>query len=200
MAEAALASATQIYQDTYEDFKAKGKLAAGCKPKLVKGTDYVNVGYKPGGLIHVKALVNDFMGPYPQDREGNSTKELPIFQTADNHRFNVKDLGVIVSFTAGTNGIETFINLAGDHRRTMGAACTSVNIPRFITYIQTKQLVGIMGGLPGAAEYEKLVEHMGKGREGMAPQSIAHLVIILFIIVGNLAFIAEQKKAKGRMV
>ena len=80
----------------------------------------------------------------------------------------------------------------------MAAGCTSVNIPRFVTYLQTGQLVGMTGGLPGAAEYEKLIEYFGKGREGMAPQSIAHLIIMLFIIAGNIAFIAEQKKAKKK--
>ncbi len=195
MAEAALASATQIYEQTYEELKAAGKLAPGAPAKLVKGQDYVNLGYKPGAVIHVKALVSDFMGPYPADREGNPTKDMPIFQNEGGKKFSMSDVGIIVSFTAGTGGIEAFINVAGDHKRPMAAGCTSVNIPRFVTYLQTGQLVGMTGGLPGAAEYESLVNYMGRGREGMAPQSISHLVIMLFIIIGNLAYIAEQRKA-----
>lgn len=195
MAVAALASATQIYEETYDKFKAEGKIAPTAKPKLIKGQDYVNLGFKPGAIIHVKALCSDFMGPYPADREGNSTKDMPIFHNDGGRKFAMSDVGIIVSFTAGTGGIEAFINVAGDHKRPMAAGCTSVNIPRFITYLQTGQLKGITGGLPGAAEYEKLVDYMGRGREGMAPQSISHLVIMLFIIIGNLAFIAEQRKA-----
>lgn len=198
MAEAALDKATKIYMSTYDEMKAAGKLAPGCKPTLVKGEDYVNLGYKPGAIIHVKALVTDFMGPYPSDRDGNSTKEMAIFKNPDGRKFAMSDVGIIISFTAGTGGIESFINVAGDHKRPMAAGCTSVNIPRFITYMQTGQLVGMTGGLPGAAEYEKLIDYMGKGREGMAPQSIAHLVIMLFIIVGNIAFIAEQRAAKRK--
>jgi len=198
MAEAALDKATKIYMSTYDEMKAAGKLAPGCKPTLVKGEDYVNLGYKPGAIIHVKALVTDFMGPYPSDRDGNSTKEMAVFKNPDGRKFEMSDVGIIISFTAGTGGIESFINVAGDHKRPMAAGCTSVNIPRFITYMQTGQLVGMTGGLPGAAEYEKLIDYMGKGREGMAPQSIAHLVIMLFIIVGNIAFIAEQRAAKRK--
>ena len=198
MAEAALSKASEIYKSTYEDMKKAGKLAAGCKPAVEKGVDYVNLGYKPGAIIHVKALCSDFMGPYPQDRDGNSTKEMPIFMNHDGRKFEMSDVGIIVSFTAGTGGIESFISVAGEHKRPMAAGCTSVNIPRFVTYLQTGQLVGMTGGLPGAAEYEKLIEYFGKGREGMAPQSIAHLIIMLFIIAGNIAFIAEQKKAKKK--
>ncbi len=198
MAEAALAKAVEIYTDTYDELKAAGKLAPGCKPTLTEGKDYVNLGYKPGAIIHVKALVTDFMGPYPADRDGNSTKEMEIFKNPDHRKFAMTDVGMIISFTAGTGGIEAFINVAGDHKRPMAAGCTSVNIPRFITYLQTGQLVGMTGGLPGAAEYEKLIDYMGKGREGMAPQSIAHLVIMLFIILGNIAYIAEQRVAKKK--
>lgn len=198
MAEASLAKAVEIYTATYDELKAAGKLAPSCKKVLIKGEDYVNLGYKPGAIIHVKALVTDFMGPYPSDRDGNSTKEMGIFKNPDGRKFAMSDVGVIVSFTAGTGGIESFINVAGDHKRPMAAGCTSVNIPRFITYLQTGQLVGMTGGLPGAAEYEKLIDYMGKGREGMAPQSIAHLVIMLFIIIGNIAYIAEQRIAKNK--
>lgn len=198
MAEAALSKASEIYKSTYEDMKKAGKLATGCKPAVEKGVDYVNLGYKPGAIIHVKALCSDFMGPYPQDRDGNSTKEMPIFMNPDGRKFAMTDVGIIVSFTAGTGGIESFISVAGEHKRPMAAGCTSVNIPRFVTYLQTGQLVGMTGGLPGAAEYEKLIEYFGKGREGMAPQSIAHLIIMLFIIAGNIAFIAEQRKAKKK--
>lgn len=198
MAEASLSKAVAIYRETYDAMKAAGKLAPGCKPDLVKGEDYVNLGYKPGAIIHIKALVSDFMGPYPQDRDGNSTREMPIFKNNDGRKFAMSDIGIIISFTAGTGGIESFISVAGDHKRPMAAGCTSVNIPRFVTYLQTGQLIGMTGGLPGAAEYEKLIEYMGKGREGMAPQSIAHLVIMLFIIIGNIAYIAEQRKAKNK--
>ncbi len=198
MAEAALSKASEIYKTTYEDMEKAGKLAAGCKPAVEKGVDFVNLGYKPGAIIHVKALCSDFMGPYPQDRDGNSTKEMPIFMNHDGRKFEMNDVGIIVSFTAGTGGIESFISVAGEHKRPLAAGCTSVNIPRFVTSLQTGQLVGMTGGLPGAAEYEKLIEYFGKGREGMAPQSIAHLIIMLFIIAGNIAFIAEQRKAKKK--
>lgn len=198
MAEAALGQAAKIYRDTFDEMKAAGKLAPGCKPELVKGVDFVNLGYKPGAVIHIKALVSDFMGPYPQDRDGDSTREMAIFKNPDGRKFSMNDVGLIISYTAGTGGIEAFISVAGDHQRPMAAGCTSVNIPRFVTYLQTGQLIGMTGGLPGAAEYEKLIDYLGKGREGMAPQSIAHLVIMLFIIIGNIAYIAEQRKAKKR--
>ena len=50
--------------------------------------------------------------------------------------------------------------------------------------------------MPGAAEYEKLVESPGIAIKGMAAQSFAHIVIVVFIIFGNIAYFLKQKKGK----
>lgn len=198
IAEQCLTKAKEIHLATYDEYLAKGKLVPDCVKEPISGRDYVNLGYKPGGIIHVKNLCTDFMGPYPQDREGTPTNNMSIFKTASGRKFSMSDIELIISYTAGTNGIEAFISNEIFHKRPMAAGCTSVNIPRFTTYLQTGQLVGMIGGLPGAAEYESLVGHKGEGRAGMSPQSIAHLVIMIFIILGNLAFIAENRKTKKK--
>ena len=194
IAEKCITQAKEIHKKTYQDYKQKNKLVKDCVEEPKNGTDYVILGYKPGGIIHVKNLCTDFMGPYPQDKDGTPTDNMEVFKTANGRRFSMDDIDLIISYTAGTNGIEAFISNEMFHKRPMAAGCTSVNIPRFTTYIQTGQLVGMIGGLPGAAEYESLVDHKGEGRAGMSPQSIAHLVIMIFIILGNLAFIAENRK------
>ena len=198
IAEQCLTKAKEIHLATYDEYLAKGKLVKDCVKEPISGRDYVNLGYKPGGIIHVKNLCTDFMGPYPQDREGTPTNNMSIFKTASGRKFSMSDIELIISYTAGTNGIEAFISNEIFHKRPMAAGCTSVNIPRFTTYLQTGQLVGMVGGLPGAAEYESLVDYKGEGRAGMSPQSIAHLVIMIFIVLGNLAFIAENRKTKKK--
>ncbi|MBP5468775.1 MAG: hypothetical protein J6Z11_05970 [Candidatus Riflebacteria bacterium] len=194
IAEQCINTAKEIHKKTYDEYEKAGKLVKDCVRDPKSGTDYVNLGYKPGGIIHVKNLCTDFMGPYPQDREGTPTDNMPIFKSKTGSKFSMNDIDLIISYTAGTNGIEAFISNEIFHKRPMAAGCTSVNIPRFTTYLQTGQLVGMIGGLPGAAEYEKLVDLKGEGRAGMAPQSIAHLIIMIFIILGNLAYIAENRK------
>ena len=51
-----------------------------------------------------------------------------------------------------------------------------------------------MAGMPGAAEYEKLINVPGIAIQGMAAQSFAHIVIVLFIVFGNLAFFLKQRR------
>jgi hypothetical protein len=67
----------------------------------------------------------------------------------------------------------------------------------FYTYLDTGKLSGLIGGLKGAAEYEKLVGEPGLGTAGMASQSWAHVAIILFVILGNIAHAARRRAARA---
>ena len=64
----------------------------------------------------------------------------------------------------------------------------------YYQYLASGQLFGIIPGVKGAAEYEKLVGYPGEGMAQMAYQVIAHTVIILFIIMSNVAYFATRKR------
>ena len=68
---------------------------------------------------------------------------------------------------------------------------TAVYIADIQPFYQSGQIKGIIGGLKGAAEYEKLVSHPGGGTAGMRSQKVVHYMIILFIILGNIAYLAD---------
>ena len=63
-------------------------------------------------------------------------------------------------------------------------------------FLQAEQVTGIVGGLKGAAEYEKLMGYTGKARLGMVAQSSIHVMIIGLILLGNIAFILSKRKPK----
>jgi hypothetical protein len=51
-----------------------------------------------------------------------------------------------------------------------------------------------MGGMKGAAEYEILLGVSGLATSGMDAQSIAHVVIIFFIVFGNVIYFAIRRR------
>ena len=69
-----------------------------------------------------------------------------------------------------------------------------------------QQLEGLLGGLLGAAEYEAaLVEafpEFGPAARTalvrMFPQTVAHLVIVAFVVLGNLAYFASKGRGSRR--
>jgi hypothetical protein len=60
----------------------------------------------------------------------------------------------------------------------------------------------MLGGLKGAAEYEKLNEDSGVRQErkrasiGMGSQSIAHILMIALIILGNIGYFITQRRGR----
>ena len=74
----------------------------------------------------------------------------------------------------------------------------TIQVTDVIPYVENNQILGILAGMPGAAQYEKLVENelnsmgiystSGKASSMMSAQSIAHIVIVLFIILGNISY------------
>ena len=74
----------------------------------------------------------------------------------------------------------------------MAAGVTAVMATDLYPYWKSDQLVGVINGMKGAAEYEHLVGVTGWGILGMSSQSIAHLLIILFIIMGNIGYLAGR--------
>ena len=61
-------------------------------------------------------------------------------------------------------------------------------------FLRAGQLIGLLGGMNGAAEFEYLTGWKGKGTRFMLSQSFAHMVVIAFIIIGNVAFFRSGRK------
>jgi len=69
----------------------------------------------------------------------------------------------------------------------MVSGCTAVSAPEYYPYLQSGQLRGLLGGMAGAAEYEKLRhETGGSATRGMDAQSLAHVFVAFCIVLGNV--------------
>jgi hypothetical protein len=169
-------------------------------PDKKYGLDYVNLGYKAGneGLINV--LLTDLKKMYTTDVSGTYIDDISMMREVR----NLTSFDLILSFGGGTPGIKEWILFAGDPGNIpVAGGCTAVQAPLMYPYWPS-QLLGLMGGIKGAAEYESgLISHYPKyrtksnpGIKMMGPQAIAHIVIMLFIIIGNITFFLERAQEK----
>jgi hypothetical protein len=154
--------------------------------------DYVNFGYKAGNQGVINVVVSDFFKMFPTDIEGATARDLPIMDGMT----SLKDVALIVSFGGGFPGIKEWVQFAGDLGNIpIAGGCTAVSAPLLYPYYP-QQMVGLMGGIKGAAEYESILAKTYaryrttpmRGSEMMGPQTVAHLVIMLFIVIGNIAY------------
>ena len=183
---------TEVFSEVSDDFGKK------------YGIDYVNLGYKPGNEAVVKGIAADIRALYTVDLKGTPISDIPMM----NDVINIEDFDFVFSLSAGYPGSTEWVQYACDPKNIpLSTGCTSIQVTDILPYVENCQIRGILAGMPGAAEYESLVEaelqkmdiavKPGKASSMMAAQSIAHVVIVLFIIFGNITYYITRKK-KGK--
>lgn len=159
-----------------------------------RGVDFINLGFKEGREVVMVQLGEDMHSTYPVDYEGNAVSELPIMTNIHNY----DDVALIVNISAGYPGTKEWVQqVASRFNKKLVAGCTAVSAPEYYPYFQSGQLVGLLGGLAGAAEYEKLVGGAGSAARKMDAQSLGHVVIILFILMGNIVYFVRKREEKA---
>jgi hypothetical protein len=185
---------------------AKKELARlGPEFDLEYGVDYVNLGYKDGGQAAMKRMAVSIPEVFPADAEGKTTDGMPIMAEAKNYG----DIKLVISLATGVIG-EWWANLVNAQFGVpVSVGCTAVSAPKYYAYLRAGQMMSLLGGLKGASEYEKLVrdgypsiraiyerpeEKKISAAAGMDVQSIVHVIIIAFIIFGNVIYFLMMKQ------
>jgi hypothetical protein len=157
------------------------------------GVDYVDLGYRPGYIAVMIAMGREIEDIFAADYQNTPIRDLPV--TKDIHSY--EDIDLLFGFEHGAV-IDYWVRYvqARFHQR-MAFGTTAVMAPDAYPYLQAGQIEGLVGGLKGAAEYETLIGHPGMASRGMPAQEWAHLLVIGFIVLGNLGYYFTKKKAKS---
>lgn len=158
------------------------------------GRDYAFLGYKPGTSSVVLNMGQSFHDAFPLDAWGAATDTIPLTRNIG----SLRDFGLVVDLASG-DSIEYWWIPYGREKFgfPLAAGCTAVMAPDLYPFLQSGQLVGLVGGLAGAAEYEQLVDHPGQATAGMLAQSTTHVIIAAFILFGNAAYFVTRRRARG---
>jgi hypothetical protein len=113
---------------------------------------------------------------------------------------NYDDIALVIDL-APSAIVETWITYAvGRYGATYTMGVTAVMASGYYPYIDTGQSKGLLGGMKGAAEYEQLLldnglmSRLGDGSKGMNSQSMAHLLIVILVLLGNLHYFVASRK------
>jgi len=154
----------------------------------IRGEDYVFLGYRPYPAITIMLMGTDFRVPFPQDYYGVPLDSLPMMRGIKNFN-NVKG---VIDLTAG-NTADMWITYGNArYNFPLAIGITGVMAADYYQYLQSGQIFGIIPGVKGAAEYERLIDKPGQGMQQASYQVVAHSVIILFIILSNVAYFATR--------
>jgi hypothetical protein len=153
------------------------------------GTDYVFLGYNPDWSATMLRMGESIKRTFPTDHYRTSSDEIPLLQEVDSY----EDIPLLVTVTASALAEYWVIWAGGKYDQRIITGNTAIQAVLIYPYYQTGQLAGFLGGLKGAAEYERRIGVDGAGVRGMDAQSMAHLLIVVFIIIGNIGFLVHRR-------
>ena len=171
-------------------------------PDKQDGTDYVNIGYKAGNEGVLNVIISNFQKMFPTDVNSVPLDSIRIFKDIR----SCKDLDFIVSIGGGLPGPKEWVLFVGDPGDVpVAAGVAAVVAPQLYPYYPA-QMIGILGGVKGAAEYEYAFREAHPtysdmetpGLKMMGPQTLAHVVIMSFIIIGNIIYFRGRRQEKKR--
>ncbi|MFH1844175.1 MAG: hypothetical protein ABIF77_13290 [bacterium] len=170
-------------------------------PQLEAGVDWVVLGYQAGNEMLINAISQDLGSMYQSDIDGRPLAGLPAL--AGIH--SLADFRLIVALSAGTPGLKEWILFAGDPLGVpVAGGCSGAGSPQFLPYFP-RQLIGLLAGMKGGAEYETALQQghpeyqqpTQRASESMGPQAVAHVVIIGFILLGNMGAFLVRRRLGG---
>ncbi len=157
------------------------------------GVDWMYIGYRPGGSILLRSASDDFWDAVLNiDGYDKPLADSPMM--ADVKRLWPPDVAAVVCFSSGSPGDGNYMEVITDPSgMPLFTGQVAVQVPSRVPLIRSGQIKGMIPGMSGAAEYENLIKEPGKAAGLMDAQSLAHVVILAFILIGNIAFLAARK-------
>jgi len=185
----AVTAAKKVYGKAFPNVPEYGKDVDG---------GIVLIGYIPGGSIGMSSFASNVWATIGVDHYGTAFSALPLMNKVK----SAADFGVFIDWMAGTPGaIQAIMYMHGPYGVKVGTGATAVSIPEAMPYYAAGQLFGLLSGLAGAFEYEMLLK-TNYGWEltllqSMNAQSLGHVLIVIFVVIGNIGFAASKLKRGG---
>ncbi len=156
------------------------------------GVDYVNLGYKANYVAVMQGMGQSIKSIFPTDNSGTPLDSLPLMRDVTNY----DDIAFIFEVADNATADYWVSIVNAQYGTPMSVGMTAVSAPKYYAFVASGQVVGILGGMRGAAEYEQLLKSEGDAFRGMDAQSLVHLLIIALVILGNLGYFLGNRQRK----
>ena len=156
------------------------------------GVDYCYLGFKEGREAVMVRMGRSIRDTFPQDHYQTPISALPIMQDVQNY----SSFRLLVNISSGYPGTKEYVQYVQSRFAiALISGASAVSVPEYSAYYSSGQLRGLLTGITGAAEYENLLKHPGLAMIAMGGQTMGHLIIVLFIVLGNVVFFINRRKA-----
>lgn len=167
---------------------------------LKNGEDFAFLGYASAYTTAMYKMGTSVEDVFHEDDRGEPVSSLPIMKDVS----SLKDMSGLICI-AGNSNPRHWINYGVvPFDIDFLAAMTAVEATNYFPFLQTGQLKGMLGGGRAGAEFEeilvrrKILASHGNASRSLGSQSLALLVIIGFIVIGNIGWFAGRHKKREK--
>jgi hypothetical protein len=157
------------------------------------GRDYLFLGFRPQSQSAILGMGEEIKRVFPQDYKNTPLEQISMMKKIKNY----DDVDLIISVADGDMPLLWVDYAVSRYHKKFACASTAVMATSFYPFLSSGQMVGLVGGLKGAAEYEMLIKKPGMGQRGMDAQSVCHLVIIILVIAGNVTYLSADRRRQS---
>ena len=156
------------------------------------GVDWIELGWIPGSETGMAALATDIWGQAPRDYiESQPMTAYPMMEEIR----TAEDVDLVITIETGTPGLPEWLR---QWNTPFGVpfivGCIGVSVPGMAPYLASGQLSALMPGLTASGEFEILINRPGLAVAGLDAVSMSHLLVVLLVLIGNIAYFASGRK------
>lgn len=160
----------------------------------VYGRDYIHMGYNPMREVGMSQFASDVYKAFPVDyiykRPLETYEIMKGVQSA-------KDFDLLISVQSGTPGNPEWVRQwVTPYGIKYIIGILGVSVPEVAPYYNAGQVKAFLAGLRSAAEYELLAGRRGAALAQQDPLSTTHILVILFVVVGNIGYFFTRARPK----
>lgn len=148
------------------------------------GEDYVLLGYISGGPTGMAAFGTNIRNILPTDYYNTPIDDIPMMDGVE----TVADFDLVICCSQGSPGWQDYLKQYVEVHGTPLICGTLGSAPEMVPFYQSGQIVGYTPDLRGAAEYEVISGHPGYAVTSLDAMSIYHVILLVFLVIGNVAF------------
>jgi hypothetical protein len=185
---------------TYTMWQTQGTIGRNIIQKLMKeynkeyGKDWVDLGFKPGGDTNLRLMTSSLKeAAAGVDYQGKSLDDFPL--TKEVKALDKPYVALVVDFPAGSPGAPQYLAIVTEVKGVkMGVGQIQMSVADSMQFVQSGQYTGMIPGLRGAAEYEKLIGKPAAAIRAMDGQTLASAFVGLLIILGNIIYFSTRSR------
>jgi hypothetical protein len=159
------------------------------------GEQLANLGFRPGGETAVATMAQDMRGTYPTDYYNTAIDAVPAMDGVNTAADFDLVVAVVTNITPG--GLDWIKQVQGPFGTKIVFHSGTMLVSQFTPYLQSGQIVGMLKGISGSAQYENMIKRPGAATASMEGQSMSHILVIVLVLLGNVAYIFGARPSRS---